>query len=257
MIKTEGLGRRYDNRWAVRGLDLDIAEGELFGFLGPNGAGKTTTIRMLNGLLTPTEGALSIAGLDYRTDPDGLKRICGLVPDTPPLFDYLTGRQYVALVAGLYGVKRKDRDARCERLFAALELSEHANSLCKGYSHGMQKKVHLAAVLTTAPRVLFLDEPTTGLDPRSARTLQDLLVEYSRAGTTIMLSTHILSTAEALCDRVGILASGQLRACGTMEDLRASGGAGSLEEIFLQLTDPALAKADESTRRGDSRSETI
>jgi len=237
MIETRRLGRRFEDRWAVRHLDLDIAAGELFGFLGPNGAGKTTTIRMLNGLLQPSEGTLAIAERDYRSDPMGLKRITGLVPDKPPLFDYLTGRQYVALVASLYGIPRRIRDERCDRLFSLLELTDRADEICKGYSHGMQKKTHLAAVLVTEPRVLLLDEPTTGLDPRSAHVLKKLLVEYSGQGTTILLSTHVLSTAEEICNRVGILDGGQLQALGTMAELRALRGEGSLEDIFLRLTD--------------------
>ncbi len=233
MLETTGLGRAFGKKWALRGLSLRVAEGELYGFLGQNGAGKTTTLRLLAGLLRPSEGTLRIAGLDHGTDGAALRQLLGFVPDTPPLYDYLTGRQYVALVASLWHVDRRQRDERCERLFATLDLSEVADELCRGYSHGMRKKVHLAAVLTTAPRVLLLDEPTTGLDPISTRRLKDLLLAEAAAGTTILLSTHVLEVAEQICHRVGILARGSLCAEGPVAELRQQHGARSLEDVFL------------------------
>jgi ABC-2 type transport system ATP-binding protein len=236
VIRTRGLGREFAGKWAVRDLDLAVQAGELYGFLGQNGAGKTTTLRMLAGLLRPSRGELSILGLDHVRHERALKQRLGFVPDTPPLYDYLTGRQYVALVASLWHTGRRVRDERCERLFALLELTEAADELCKGYSHGMRKKLHLAAVLTTAPQVLLLDEPTTGLDPLSTRRLKDLLREQCRAGTTVMLSTHVLDVAEQICDRVGILARGTLCAEGTLADLRAQHGGSSLEDVFLATT---------------------
>jgi ABC-2 type transport system ATP-binding protein len=239
MIETRDLWRTFGDKDAVAGLDLNIAEGEIYGFLGPNGAGKTTSLRMLSGLLEPSRGEISIADMSYERHPYELRRITGLVPDTPPLFEYLTGRQYVAFVASLYGVTKSQRDDEAERLFGLLDLTDRADRLCKGYSHGMKKKIHLAAVLTTRPRVLFLDEPSTGLDPRSARALKDLVRETRDRGTTIMLSTHILETAQELSDRIGILASGRLRAEGTLSELRARSENDSLEDIFLSLTSDA------------------
>lgn len=241
-IVTESLGREFAGKWAVRNLDLRVEPGEIYGFLGQNGAGKTTTIRMLSGLLRPTEGTARIAGLDHTTGGRAIKQCIGLVPDTPPIYDYLTGRQYVALVASLWHIGKKDRDERCARLFHLLALDEAADELCKGYSHGMRKKVHLAAVLTTAPQVLLLDEPTTGLDPLSTKRLKDLLQEESRRGTTILFSTHMLETAEQICHRVGILANGRLRAEGSVADLRAQFGQHTLEDVFLDIT--AAAEAD-------------
>jgi ABC-2 type transport system ATP-binding protein len=235
----------------VRGLDLAVGAGELYGFLGPNGAGKTTTIRMLAGLLRPSEGGLRIGGLDYRSDARAIKQITGLVPDTPPLHDYLTGRQYIGLVASLWHVNRRDRDARAASLLDTLELTEVADELCKGYSHGTRKKIHIAAVLVTAPRVLLLDEPTTGLDPVSARRLKDLLKAEAAAGTTVLLSTHVLETAEQICHRIGVLDQGSLKAEGTMPELRARFGEGSLEDLFLRLLgrEGAPARHDGSIRR--------
>lgn len=248
MIETSALGRAFAGKWAVRNLDLRVRHGEIYGFLGQNGAGKTTTIRMLAGLLRPSEGSLRLAGRDYATEPRALKQIVGLVPDTPPLYDYLTGRQYVALVASLWHIGRRERDERCERLFQLLSLAEVADDLCKSYSHGTRKKVHLAAVLTTAPQVLLLDEPTTGLDPLSTRRLKDLLIDESSRGTTILFSTHMLETAEQICHRIGILAGGSLRAEGTVAELRAFDGQESLEDVFLRTTatveQPAAGGAD-------------
>ncbi|MEQ1633474.1 MAG: ABC transporter ATP-binding protein [Planctomycetota bacterium] len=236
-IEASWLGRQFADKWAVRGLDLAIAPGEIYGFLGPNGAGKTTSIRMLAGMLRPSEGTVRIDGREYGNDPAALKQILGLVPDTPPLYEYLTGRQYIALVASLWRIDKRTRDERCERLLHQLYLHDSADELCRGYSHGTRKKVHIAAILTTAPRVLLLDEPTTGLDPRSARALMDLMLEEARRGTTILFSTHVLSAAEQICHRVGILDRGHLRAEGTVAELRAQRGEGSLEDIFLRLTD--------------------
>ena len=236
VIEARGLGRQFGPKWAVRGLDLAIEAGEIYGFLGPNGAGKTTTIRMLAGLLKPSEGVVRIDGREYGDDPASVKRILGFVPDTPPLYENLTGRQYVALVASLWGIDKRTRDERTERLFHKLFLSDCADELCRGYSHGTRKKAHIAAVLTTAPKALLLDEPTTGLDPRSARALKDLMIEESRNGTTILFSTHVLEAAEQICRRVGILDRGSLRAQGTVAELRAQRGEQSLEDIFLQLT---------------------
>ncbi len=235
-IETRGLGREFAGTWAVRDLDLAIAPGELYGFLGQNGAGKTTTLRLLTGLLRPSAGTLRILGLDHGHHGSALKQRLGFVPDTPPLYDYLTGRQYVALVASLWHVSRADRDARAEPLFEALGLREHVDSLCKGYSHGTRKKVHLAAVLCTAPPVLLLDEPTSGLDPLSTRALKELLLARARAGTTILLSTHGLELAEQICDRVGILARGTLRAEGTVAALRQRHDDRSLEDVFVAIT---------------------
>jgi len=236
VIETHGLCRNFGPLKAVDRLDLAIEGGEIYGFLGPNGAGKTTTIRMLNGLLKPTNGRIVLDGRTYEDDARPLRRITGLVPDTPPLYDYLTGRQYIQFVASLYGVAPADERRRAEGLLERFGLAGNAGKLCKGLSHGMKKKIQIVSVLVTRPRILFLDEPTTGLDPRSARTLKEILRESCREGATVMLSTHILDTAEKICDRIGIIDQGRLKAEGTMAGLRSREGAGTLEDIFLRLT---------------------
>lgn len=249
MIATAGLGRDFGGKWAVRDLSLSIRRGELYGFLGQNGAGKTTTLRMLTGLLRPSAGSLSVAGMDHTTHGARLRQILGFVPDTPPLYDYLTGRQHTALVASLWHVDRATRDERSERLFDLLGLQDAIDEPCKGCSHGTRKKIHLAAVLTTAPQVLLLDEPTTGLDPLSTRRLKDLLLDECKRGTTVMLSTHVLEIAEQVCDRVGILAHGTLRAEGPVAELRARHGDRSLEDVFLATTAASEEAGDGSAAR--------
>lgn len=235
-IEVKGLGRHFDGAWAVRDLDMRVHHGEIYGFLGQNGAGKTTTIRMLAGLLQPSAGEVRILGQRHEQAGRSLRSSIGLVPDTPPLYDYLTGRQHVGLVASLWRVPRADRDARAEPLFTQLGLSEVLDQQCRSYSHGTRKKIHLAAVLCTAPAVLLLDEPTTGLDPLSTRALKELLRQQAARGTAVLFSTHVLETAEQLCHRVGILDRGRLRAEGTLQELRVRAPNQSLEDIFVALT---------------------
>jgi len=239
VIETHALTRRFGSADAVVDLDLSVQPGEIYAFLGPNGAGKTTTIRMLCGLLQPTSGTIRIGGFDLREDMDSVRKVMALVPDTPPLYEFLTGREYIGFVASLYAIAPADRDERAGRYLEAFDLAHRADEVCKSYSHGMRKKLHIAAVLTTQPKVLLLDEPTSGLDPASARRLKDVLVMTREAGTSVFMSTHLLATAEEISDRVGILTDGRLRAEGTMEELRGSGTDSSLEDIFLRLTEEA------------------
>ena len=221
---------------------MTVHRGELYGFLGQNGAGKTTTLRLLAGLLKPTEGTAQIAGRSHQADSRAVKQQLGFVPDTPPLYEYLTGRQYIALVASMWRVSKDDRDARSARLLELLNLEDQQNELCKSYSHGMRKKIHLAAVLTTKPEVLLLDEPTTGLDPGSTRRLKDLLADEVASSTTVLFSTHVLDIAQQICDRVGILAEGRLRDHGTVQELLARHQQASLEDVFLALTNERSGK---------------
>ena len=236
-LEVRGLGRDFDRVAAVKDLDLRIEPGEMYGFLGPNGAGKTTTMRLLTGLLRPTRGTIHIDGRTYADDGRHIRAITGYVPDTPPLYEYLTGRQYIGFVASLYGIEPEQRNADAARWLEALDLADRGDDICKSYSHGMRKKLHIAAVLVTRPRLLFLDEPTNGLDPRSARHLKDSLLRVRDEGVTIFLSTHLLETAAELCNRIGILYAGELRAEGTLDELRALGSGDTLEDIFLRLTE--------------------
>ena len=246
MIRTHELTKRFGKTNAVDGLTMHVEAGELFGFLGPNGAGKTTTINMLTGLIRPTSGTATVCGYDIRTDAMQVKAITGFMPDTPHLYETLTGRQFVRFMADLYEVDAKRSESRMEQLLEAFELTEAADTLIRSYSYGMQKKILLTAVLVHEPRVLFLDEPTSGLDPKSARTAKELLREQCKQGRTVFMTTHILEIAERVCDRIGIISKGKLIAVGTMSELRKMGAADdlSLEDIFLNLTDNDEEKRD-------------
>ena len=237
MLEVEKLHKSFGERVAVEELSLRI-ENELFVFLGPNGAGKTTSIKMMTGLLHPDRGRVLIDGIDLAADPLGAKRLFGLVQESPVLYEKLTAREFVHFVARLYRVPENDAARRMQQLFDIFEINDRADELIEEFSHGMKQKVALAGALVHEPRVLFLDEPTVGLDPKAARNLKDLLRGLVDHGATVFMSTHILEVAERMCDRAGIIHEGRLIALGTMEELRQKTATdkASLEEIFLQLT---------------------
>jgi len=238
LIETRSLVKRYGDKLAVNNVSLEVHSGEVFGFLGPNGAGKTTTIKMIVGLLQPTSGVVIVAGYDVQSQPLAAKAASGYVPDTPNLYAKLTGRELLRFVGDLYGLDRKQASQRADELLRVLDLSTVADNTVDSYSHGMQQKASLAAALVHDPKVLVLDEPTVGLDPKSARLIKDILRQMADRGAAVFLSTHILEIAERMCDRIGIINKGELIAVGTMEELRSLGKAGevSLEDIFLGLT---------------------
>jgi ABC-2 type transport system ATP-binding protein len=238
LIETQALVKRYGDKLAVNNVSLEVQAGEVFGFLGPNGAGKTTTIKMIVGLLQPTSGTVRVAGYDVQTQPLLAKASSGYVPDTPNLYAKLTGRELLRFVGDLYSLDHQRMAQRTEELLRVLDLNEAADNTIDSYSHGMQQKASLAAALMHDPKVLVLDEPTVGLDPKSARLIKDILRQMADRGTAVFLSTHILEIAERMCDRIGIIDKGALVAVGTMNELRSLGKAGetSLEDIFLGLT---------------------
>jgi len=238
VIKLEGLSKRYGAFTAVHPMDLEVRPGELFGFLGPNGAGKTTTIRMLVGVLQPTAGRVSIGGWDMESHPLEAKRRLGYIPDRPFVYDKLTGMEFLRFVAGLWGEEGAEVERRAAELLDLFELTDWRDSLVESYSHGMRQKLLISSALVHRPDVIVVDEPMVGLDPKGARLIKDLLRAFTCQGGTVFLSTHTLEVAEALCDRIAILASGRIRAMGTMDELRhqSATGAAGLEEIFLKLT---------------------
>jgi len=240
MISARQLSKTYSGRAAVRGLTLDVS-GELYGFLGPNGAGKTTTIKMMTGLLTPTAGSVSLNGIDLRRDPVAAKSQFSLVPEQPALYEKLTATEFVDFYASAHRIPHRDAGRRTAQLFEIFEIRGIADDLIESYSQGTKQKVALSAALVHQPPILFLDEPTAGLDPVAARNLKDLLAGLVRKGTTIFMSTHILEVAEKLCDRIGIIKEGELVAEGSLQELRqrSERESGSLEEVFLQLTGTA------------------
>ena len=238
-VESRQLVKQYGVIRAVDGVSFRVSRGEIFGFLGANGAGKTTTLRMLCGLLTPTSGTALIDGIDIISEPLLAKARLGYLDEEPFVHPHLSGREFLHYIADLYRMPRgREREERMERLLSLFELANRDGELIGGYSHGMRQKIGLASLLIREPPVLLLDEPTNGLDPRSARLVKDLLEELAARGTTVLLSTHILEVAQALCRRVAIIDRGRIVATGTMEELRAQTGAeqASLEDLFLQLT---------------------
>lgn len=238
MIEISGLVKRFGNLTAVSRLDLRIKPGEIFGFLGPNGAGKTTTVKMITGLLKPTEGSVRVAGFDVAREPLEAKKRMGLVPDEPFVYPKLSGAEYLRFIGELYGVPLPSQKTRIPELLEMFELSRWGGELVESYSHGMRQKLVIAGILLHEPKVLILDEPMVGLDPKSARLVKDIFLTLAGRGTTIFMCTHVLEIAEKLCGRIGIMIEGSLIALGTLEELRAkSQGSGSgLEDVFLSLT---------------------
>ena len=244
MIRLTNLTKRYGSFTAVDGIDLDVPRGELFGFLGPNGAGKTTTLRMIAGILRPSGGTVEIGGVDVSRDPIAAKAKLGFIPDRPFIYEKLTGAEFLRFVAGLYGQSGPDVERRAGELLALFDLEQWRDELVESYSHGMRQKLIISSAFVHRPQVIVVDEPMVGLDPKAARILKELFREYTRRGHTIMMSTHTLEVAEAMCDRIAIIAGGRIRASGTMADLRrdAEGGAQGLEDIFLKLTGENVAR---------------
>jgi ABC-2 type transport system ATP-binding protein len=237
MIEFHEVSKTYGDFTAVRNLALAVDRGEVFGFLGPNGAGKTTTIRMMMGILVPSDGRIVIDGLDCQADRLQVKQRVGYLPDNPVFYDYLRGREILAFVGEMHGQPRDEAQRRTAALLEELALEDAAEEFAVNYSTGMKKKLGLACALIHDPAVLILDEPTNGLDPRAARHVQDRIRLSAEQGKTIFLSTHLLDMAERLCGRVGIIDKGDLVAVGPLKDLQdelAPGG--SLEEVFLKVT---------------------
>jgi len=235
-IVVEDFHKNYDKTVAVAGISFRVAPGDILGLVGPNGAGKTTTLRALAGILTPTRGRLLLDGHDIQRDPIAAKARFGYVPDTPNLYGKLKGWEFLRFMARLYRVPTARAEHRAAELLRLFDLTDAASDLIEGYSHGMSQKMALAGALVHDPQVLFLDEPTVGLDPKSARLIKDLLGQLRSRGVAVFLSTHILEIAERMCDRVVIINKGEIVAVGTVAELRSRGGQGSLEDIFLSLT---------------------
>ena len=244
MIELSALTKRYGPFTAVDDVSLRVPRGELFGFLGPNGAGKTTTLRIIAGILRPTAGHVRIGGVDVVANPTAAKARLGFIPDRPFIYEKLTGMEFLRFVAGLFDQSGPEVEHRGRELLALFDLEEWRDELVESYSHGMRQKLIISSAFVHKPEVIVVDEPMVGLDPKAARILKDLFREYTRRGNTIMMSTHSLEVAEAMCDRIGIIQGGRIRALGTMNELRAEAamGAEGLETIFLRLTGENAAR---------------
>ncbi len=238
MIRLEKLTKTYGNFVAVDGIDLHVPRGELFGFLGPNGAGKTTTLRIIAGILRPTAGRIWLGGNDLIAEPTAAKMRLGFIPDRPFVYEKLTGAEFLRFVAALYGQDGGAVDRRIDELLDMFELSVWKNELVESYSHGMRQKLIISSALIHRPECIVVDEPMVGLDPRGARLLKDIFRAFVGRGGTVLMSTHTLEVAQAMCDRIAIIQEGRIVARGTIDELRRQTAAGdaSLEELFLKLT---------------------
>ena len=232
MLKIEHLTKTYGDKRAVDDLSLHIAPGEIYGFIGHNGAGKTTTIKACCGILPFDSGEIFVDGVSVRADPLRCKQVLAYIPDNPDLYDYLSGIQYLHFIADIFQVPRAERQARIRDYAGRFELTDDLAQPISAYSHGMKQKLAIISALIHRPKLVILDEPFVGLDPKASHLLKELMREICRDGGAIFFSTHVLEVAEKLCDKVAILKAGRLVKSGTMEDVR---GDESLESVFLEL----------------------
>ena len=237
-VKLREVAKRYEDIVAVDYIDLDVKYGEILGILGPNGSGKTTTLKMILGLIKPDSGSVNVLGINTKDDPVAVKRRVGYVPETPRLYEFLTGLEYLDFIADIYGLSVSEKEARIKEYLEALELEGREGDMISSYSQGMKQKTVLISAFLHKPKLLLLDEPLSGLDPRSARIVKDLLRKLTAQGITTIMSTHILEIAQAMCDRIAIMYEGKLLALGTMKELRQKARlpGSDLEDIFLKLT---------------------
>lgn len=232
MLQIEHLTKTYGEKKAVDDLSLHILPGEIYGFIGHNGAGKTTTLKSVAGILRFDAGEIRIAGTSIRTDPLACKRKLAYIPDNPDLYDYMTGIQYLNFIANIFGVSAADRQVRIRELAERFELTNDLAQPIAAYSHGMKQKLAIISAWLHQPRLIIMDEPFVGLDPKAAHLLKGMMREFCDAGGAIFFSTHVLEVAEKLCDKVAIIRGGKLIRSGTMEEVK---GDDSLEEVFLEL----------------------
>ncbi len=237
-VEFADVGKRYHEITAVNQLSLTIRTGEIFGLLGPNGSGKSTTLKMLLGLVKPDYGTVNVLGIDVQKDPVAIKQQVGYVPESPRLYEFLTGIEYLDFIGDIYGMQTDEKRNRINEYLKALQLEGREGDMITSYSDGMKQKIALISAFLHRPRILVLDEPLNALDPRSARIVKDFLHELKTQGVTTIMSTHVLEIAQAVCDRIGIMYQGKLLALGNMRELREMSKLpdSGLEEIFLKLT---------------------
>jgi ABC-2 type transport system ATP-binding protein len=237
-VELKNVTKRYNELVAVDNLNLTIEQGEIFGLLGPNGSGKSTTLKLLLGLIQPEEGSVQVLGLDAKQNPVDIKRVVGYAPESPRLYEFLTGIEFLDFIGDIYGMQTEEKRKRINEYLKALQLEGREGDMISSYSEGMKQKIALISAFMHKPKLLILDEPLNALDPRSARIVKDFLQKLKRQGVTTIMSTHILEIAQAVCDRIAIMYQGKLLALGNMDELRrlASLPNSELEDIFLKLT---------------------
>ena len=232
MLKIENLSKSYGEKKAVIDLSIHIAPGEIYGFIGHNGAGKTTTLKACAGILQFDKGEIFVDGVSMKKDPIGCKKKMAYIPDNPELYDFMTGLQYLDFIADIYGVTIEERKERIHKYASAFEIEKDLPALISSYSHGMKQKLAIISAWIHNPKLIMMDEPFVGLDPKAAKLLKDMMREVCDNGGAIFFSTHVLEVAEKLCDKVAIIKKGQLIRSGTMEQVK---GDESLEDVFLEL----------------------
>jgi len=244
-VELKDVVKRYNEIVAVDHLNLSIKPGEIFGLLGPNGSGKSTTMKMLLGLVQPDAGSVQVLGFDVKENPVAVKRLVGYAPESSHLYEFLTGIEFLDFIGDIYGMEAEEKKTRINEYLNALQLEGREGDMISSYSSGMKQKITLIAAFLHKPKLLILDEPLNGLDPRSARIVKDFLQQLKLHGVTTIMSTHILEIAQAVCDRIGIIYNGKILALGNMKELQrmAMLPNSGLEEIFLKLTGTGDVKA--------------
>ena len=234
MLEINGLSKSYGSHKAVDNLCMRIANGEIDGFIGPNGAGKTTTLRSIAGIMQFEEGTIMIDGHSIKEEPLACKKIMAYIPDNPDLYEFMSGIQYLNFIADIFGVDVSTRDERIHRYTDLFEITNVLDDAISSYSHGMKQKLAIVSAWIHEPKLILMDEPFVGLDPKASHILKQMMREFCDQGNAILFSTHVLEVAEKLCDRVAIIKDGKLIRSGTMEDVK---GDSSLESVFLELED--------------------
>jgi ABC-2 type transport system ATP-binding protein len=233
----KNLKKRFNNTWALKGLNLELTEGEIFVLLGPNGAGKTTTLKLIAGLLHPTEGEIHIADVNLRKNPVVAKSHLGYIPDEPFIYNKLTGREFINFIAGIRKVERADYEKRLPALLKTFDIGPWIDEMSESYSHGMKQRVIMCQLLLHDPDLILIDEPLVGLDPKTSKTVRELFLKLKKQGKTLFISTHTLSFAKEVASKIGIISNGDLRFIGNLDELAEISGKKDIEEIYLQLSE--------------------
>lgn len=251
-LVIKNLRKKFNKVWALEGLNLELNRGEIFVLLGPNGAGKTTTLKLIAGLLRPTEGEIAIEGIDLGKDPIKAKSFIGYVPDEPFIYNKLTGREFINFVAGIYNVTNPDYDTRLAELMNILHIGPWIDELSESYSHGMKQRVIMCQLLLHNPDLVLIDEPLVGLDPKTSKTVREIFLQLKADGKTLFISTHTLSFAQEIATKIGIINQGELKFIGDIEELSRISGKKDIEDIYLKLSEEM--PADESITQVKNKS---
>ena len=234
MLEIKNLTKKYGDKVAVNKLNLKIEAGEIYGFIGRNGAGKTTTLKSIVGILKFDEGEIFIDGLSIKDNPLECKKIISYIPDNPDIYEFMTGTKYLNFIADIFGIDEKEREEKIDKYATMLEIKDDLGQLVSSYSHGMRQKLAVISAWIHSPKLILMDEPFVGLDPKASFTLKEMMREHCENGGAIFFSTHVLDVAEKLCDKVAIIKSGKLIKSGTMDEVK---GDESLEDVFLELAE--------------------